>query len=1129
MVRRFDPDEVPLCGVRLIEASAGTGKTYNICSLYLRAIREGNHGVEDILVVTFTEAATKELRDRVRARLVEALREEEDPEVRGRVEDAVRNFDEAAIFTIHAFCQRILKENAFESGVLFDVEMDPDAESLVGEAADDFWWGAMARAPQDFVEMVLDDRLTPEVLARIAKEVPRLRDEVTLLPGGPVRDLEDQIEQAEAYRTTYRERKAGLAERYGERREVFRGQIWKSHRDDVEEWLLGGRLFCPEKLAARLPRMEIPSRPFVGALRNLVEEYEEPLRDAFAELKRNLVRQWLVYRDESLRARKERANVQFYSDLLTNLRDALENGLVGEWLARQIRGRFRLAFIDEFQDTDPVQYEIFRRVYTEAPEAGLFLIGDPKQSIYRFRLADIFTYLRAKEVAEECPPLLTNRRSHPVMVRAVNTLFGGVENPFRYEGIPFHPVESVDDKPTFRAGGRDFAGLHIRYLRRDSAGVEPDRIIGKGRAKPLVLEAVAEQIVRLLQMSRDGGCTIGDRPVVPADIAVLTRNNHEAQEMQAVLAQRNVPSVIRDLRSVFDTVEADHLMQALSAILRPSDTRTLRGALLSPLFGEGLAEQQAWEEDPTAYDAVLQRLLDHRLRWEQRGFTAMYRRLLRVERVATRVLARPGGDRRLTNYLHLGELLGQVDLRRGLGPQGLVAWLLDQRGKDVTDESREQRLESDADRLQILTMHRSKGLEFQIVYVPFAWSAMEDRGLEHGFLFHDPGNAHRPTFDLGSPRREQHLAMLREERMAEETRLLYVALTRAVHACGVVWGPINLAEGSGLHPLLHGEKSLRGSGDKTLMDDLHALAARSDGAVTVGKLTQGQSLLDHEAAPEEILAAREARRTLDRAWAIHSFSSIKTDRETDFNLPDHDEEAPQEELPFEDVGEEARFLDFAGGARTGSMVHDVFERIDFTDDRGHGRVIRDRLAFHGFAPSDEEVVADLVRRTLGTPLLEDGFRLAQLANARRMNELEFHFPVRLSDPAALRRWVARPVADHRVEGFLKGFIDLVFEHGGRFYILDYKSNHLGNRLADYAEDRLRAEMRESAYDLQYLLYTVALHRFLRFRLGAEYDYDRHVGGVLYLFLRGLPEAGVFRERPEAVEVEALSRVLGGDA
>ena len=1120
------PLTVPLCGAHLIEASAGTGKTHAITDLYVRLLLERRLTVGQILVVTYTNAATAALRARIRGRLHEALKafaaggsndEFLDGLVRRRrqadvlAEDrlclgvALHGFDEAAIFTIHGFCQRMLQDNAFESGSAFDTELVTNEGPLITEVVQDFWVRELHAASEPFVRHLAATKVTPTLLENLAIQVVRQPD-MPVLP-----DRDDPLLQSV---------------------------------DGTDG----------PALTARALALQIDLT---------------------------------AYARRELRRRKERARVQSFDDLLQRLADGLR-GDGGATLAEVIRRRFRAALIDEFQDTDPVQYEIFRRVYLGS-DAVLFLIGDPKQAIYAFRGADVFAYIQAKHDTAGAPrTLAVNHRSDPSLIRGVNALFERLRLPFVLDDIPFLPVAAAAQARD-RLGGTAVGQPPLQILFVPRTGQESTgAAINKAWGEIEGTAAVAADIVRFL----GSGATIGDQPVVPGNIAVLCRTNRQASIMQQALRELGVPGVLQGDASVFEAPEAEEMERVLRALADPGDARAIRAALGTALLGQGASELAALEHDEQRWDEWVRQFQSWHELWTQRSFVAAFRTLLDSQGVPQRLLGYLDGERRLTNILHLVELLHTAGTEERGGPQVLVhrlhqmRWNVEARA-ELAGEAAQIRLESDAAAVKLTTVHKSKGLQYPIVYCPYLWDGTllhpQDRQAPR---FHDPDDAYRLKLDIGSPDHVGHVAIAAREAFAENLRLLYVALTRAQHRCTVVWGAFRHAQDSALGYVLHQPPAvgadprgatatriaafIRNHDDAGMRADLEKLAATAPHAIAVADLSAERvPRYTAPAAEAAALHGRTATRELRRLWRVSSFSTLASSAGT-INLPaeeglDHDAIAATPtagELAGSIVAPSPVTLhDFPAGTRAGQLIHEVLERFDF--QASEPAVLRDAvsaaLGRFGFEDRWVEPLCRALAAVVATPLNDRVPALRLRDVARRLNELEFLFPVadslpgraqpvapRLLTPArladTLQRHATAPVpADYAerlrglgltpLAGFLKGFIDLAFEHDGRWYVVDYKSNLLGPHPADYRHPPVIAAMVEHHYFLQYHLYVVALHRYLTRRL-AGYDYDRHFGGVYYLFVRGMaPEYGrsngVFFDRPSRQLIEDLGAVLAG--
>ena len=868
--------------------------------------------------------------------------------------------------------------------------------------------------------------------------------------------------------------------------------------------------------------------------------------------------------------RKQQLKVQSFDDLLTRLHTALLSP-AGEDLSREVRSRYRAALIDEFQDTDPVQYQIFHRLFAPrsidaATHAAplLFLIGDPKQAIYGFRGADIFTYLEAAASVHDGYTLTQNWRSETGLVRAVNAVFSLVDAPFVFEDIGFQPVTAAgkaDAEPLTEAD-RALPALHLWFMPR-SNGVST---ITKDNAEARLPQQVSAEITRLLN---DPAALIGTRRITPRDIAVLVPENRQARLMQEALRALNVPSVLHTEESVFASLEAREFSRILAALAEPGRERLLKTALATDLLGFDGAGIEELVRDERRWEERLARFHQHHDYWLARGFTAMFRQWLHDEEVRQRLLKLTDGERRLTNLLHIAELLHQAAQERRLGPTALGRWLAEQTARaDRPAEEHQIRLERDDQAVRLVTIHKSKGLEYPIVFCPFSWKSSDiKRGGSEEVFFHqetvdeDGGKASEFIHDLGSADYATHRQAAIREKLAENLRLLYVALTRARNRCYFVWGGFKNAGTAAASWLFHQPTTLNADLKQSLddrfkqLDDSRLLAdlqRLTDLSAVPGELPAVQitRLEDQPAAPyrppADAAPDPEPRRftgTIARDWRITSFSTLAAGHRDE--RPDHDRVEPELIVPAEPESEPSGIFAFPRGSTPGTCLHKIFEELDFTlaDTEALPKLVTHQLQAHGFASREfTPAVCDAIRRTLAVPLdpAGPGLLLNRVPSSERLDELEFFFPVAQLSPALLENGFAGfarspdfaaqlgRLGFKSAAGFVMGFIDLVFRSGERFYLVDWKSNWLGARAEDYGPAAMSSEMARKYYYLQYHLYTVALHQYLALRV-PDYDYDRHFGGVFYLFLRGIdparPDLGVHRDRPGREWVERFSASL----
>jgi len=1182
-MRPLDPLALPLHGTHLIEASAGTGKTYTITTLFVRLVAERGLRPDEVLVVTFTEAATAELRGRVRSRirdvladlatgcdddpLVAALRADRD-RVESRLHQALRDFDECAISTIHGFCRRTLLDNAFESGVTFDADISPDVAPLFQEIAEDFWSRELHDADPLLVRYL--DGQTTSKLASLAADVVSQPDREVLPTHVEPVDAPTAFRHAHARARTLwlahrSDVEALLATAPGlNRRSYTRATLprWLSVVDAALEAADPGHPRLPDgvgrltattlaaKMAAGHPP---PSHPCLDALDALVSAAA-----LFEQQALGLRHRLATYARQQQRSLEQERNIHTFDDLLHKLDQALD-GPGRRRLAAAIRRRHSAALIDEFQDTDRVQYRIFSRIYGDV-DAPLFLIGDPKQSIYGFRGADIHAYLgAASDAGERRWTLDTNWRSDPSLLRAINVVFSRGDRPFLFERIEYSPVKpapQADD--ALLVDGRRPPVLDLRFVRRDEHPGVYRNAITSGWARAELPAIIASEIARLLQ----SGVTRRGDPLRPADIAVLTRTNAQARSMQGPLRRLGIPSVLHSAGSVHRTHEAAEVYQLLSALADPASEDLARAALATDLLGVDAAHLWSLRRDDQAWDRWLERLDRWRDLWQQRGFHPMFRAVLDhgAPPAHARLLRLPDGERRLTNLLHLAELLHTTAAAEHLGTRGLLRWYDAQLSNEGTaSDAAELRLESDEQAVEIVTIHKAKGLEYPVVFCPFLWTGAQ-MDKQPPVSFHDPQDGDRPKLDLGTDQLPDHAVIAYFGEMAETLRLAYVALTRAKHMTVVVCGAFTNLATSPLGYLLHRpagatsadevKRHLKGRSDTDLLADLQSLADAADGAIRVCDL---DDLPAERYRPPRLMEAPPLVRpppvrTLRPTRRRSSFSGLTAGAEASplrVEGRDHDESTVVATgFPSGEPASPAHLLDVRGGRLLGTCVHAVFEDLDFGARDGLAALVGRKLRTFGLPSAWAGSIASAVDDTLDTAIDEGPRHLADISRSQRLDELPFILPATGMTPGALADVFAahggaftRYAGDlaaldfPRLDGFLRGFIDLVFEHDGRWFLLDYKTNNLGPGLDDYTPPRLTESMIEHHYVLQYHLYALALHRLLGHRLDG-YDYDAHFGGVYYLFIRGMtpqsgPARGVFRDRPPAALIQALCDLFDG--
>ena len=1068
-------------GTTVLEASAGTGKTFTIAALVTRYVAEGVATLDQLLVVTFGRAATQELRDRVRERLVSARDGLADPAAallstdallvhlaggepevrRGRLEQALASFDSATVATTHQFCQQVLIGLGAAGDIDRDAVFVDNVNDLVAEVVDDLYLRKWGR----------DGAAAPTVNRKAAHEL--------------------------------------------------------------------ARVVVGDSQAVLVPESGDPS---------------QATRRAFA----------VAVRKEVDR-RKRRRRLLGFDDLLTRLRDILADPHLGRSAAARLRARYTVVLVDEFQDTDPVQWDILKRAFHGA--ATLVLIGDPKQAIYAFRGADVLAYLDAVEVAGEKLTLAKNFRSDPGLLLGLQGLFRGAA--LGDSNIVVSPVSAGHP-------GRCLAvdGPPVR-LRAVLADVD---VLGVTQARERVVADVVAEIVQLLDSGalltpRDGS---GERPVRPGDIAVLVGTGKQMDQVHAALLAAGVPSVRRGSASVFATQAATDWVVLLEALEQPHRRARLRRLALTGFVGWDAARLDTGDDDALSLELRAWLVV-----LEERGIAALFDTVSRAKAVAARLLSLVDGERYLTDLRQVGEAVHEEAMQSQLGLTASLQWLRRRVDESQTDLSQERsrRLDSDAAAVQVVTIHSSKGLEFPVVHVPFVWDCYVH--TPEIPLFHD--DQRRRVLDVGGrgPGFDLHKKQHNAEELGEDLRLLYVALTRAQGQVTAWWAPTSKnTPNSALHRLLFTASPAAGVPDRVPVRSRTAawselVTHRSD----VVSVTEVQARPAAVWAPTGQAAASlelaTLGRTTDLSWRRTSYSAL-TAGTHEAHVSSESELAQKDDEPallVQDAagGEEhlravpSPMGHLPGGTSFGTLVHAALEELDPGDLAQLSSLCAKQLARQAVGDLTGEELAAALEPSLRTPLgpLADGKALVDIPAGDRLVELDFELPLcggdvsvtgqaslgdiaRLltahlpaNDPVQGYAELLSGLAGASLRGYLGGSIDAVLRVGGRYLVVDYKTNYLGSRDEDltawhYRSSAVNEAMLHAHYPLQALLYDVALHRYLRWRVAA-YDPEQHLGGVLYLFLRGMcgpgvtaadgSVPGVFAWRPPAALVVATSDLL----
>lgn len=1209
LIQQVDPLRFPLQGSHLIEASAGTGKTWTIAALYLRLVL--GHGGQsarlpsEILVLTFTDAAAQELRDRIRQRLdqaawafgesarfgetpedalladlLESLPHDQHAACAQTLELAAQSMDDAAISTIHGWCRKVLEEHAFESGSLFKWQVQTQLQDIRRLCVWDYWRACVAPLAPDILAEVQQLWSGPESLLDACWPMLTQAD----LPALDARSL-TQVWQD--FQDTLQARLLPLK------------QPWQAGGADFQHWLEALGKDCKIRAHHRRRWAQIlidwahnPQEvmPNLGkgwtqlAPDGLRENWQgpapaphHPLSEALPALQAELralpglrgalyahAWAWVGHR---LRQHLDQAGMLGFDGLLAKVDAALTRG---EALRDSLRRKYPIVLIDEFQDTDPLQYRIFDRIYQVAdndPSTLLVLIGDPKQSIYGFRGADVHTYLRAADACGvRVQTLARNYRSSKKMVQAVNHCFeqaGAQAFPSGGSGRPlaFHPVSAQGLPAQWEINGEPAPALSAWWVPAPESG----QALKAADFDQAAADYCARQIAALLAQGRAGragvcGADHTMQPIRAGNIAVLVSTSNQARYVRAALGRAGLRSVYLSERDcVYATAVAQELLGWLRACLEPEHEESLRAALASPTLGMEDAALIRLIEDELAWDAMVERFQGYRQCWLRRGVLPMLRQLFHDFDVPARLLADGReGERRLTDCLHLAELLQEAAVRLD-GPQALLRHLHEQLADTdwmETDDARCLRLESDDHLIRIVTIHKSKGLEYPFVFLPYGCRAPSG------------GNRSFRPYQLPSPEglrwvldpQDSDQTAYASERLGEEVRKLYVALTRARHAVWLVLGPVGtLSRASGMGHLLGDDLQ---AGWQALVDAAPGIIAWAEDPEPAPPPAASQSPGAGSGRARDMI-----RPVVTQPWWIASYSALTLQGPqivAEPHLLEPAQSAEEDTLvegwrmeqgaPWQEASEAASqavgmprpvqtpWSAFPRGSQAGTFLHGLLEwagQRRFLPPEGLRDMIARRCAVRGWEAHIDALHAWLTtfcETAWHLPLPE---RPALILNRLQacLPEMEFWMPVQSVDVAALDRLVTgsvypghpRPaLGSTQLNGMFKGFVDLVVQHQGRYYLIDYKSNHLGDQDYDYRADRLQAAMLHARYDVQSMVYLLALHRQLRQRL-AHYDYERDMGGAVYMFLRGqsCPGQGLVAFKPPGAVMDALDALFAG--
>ena len=1218
---------LPLNQVNLIEASAGTGKTYTIGSIYLRLLLQAGENcfsrplnVEEILVVTFTEMATEDLKRKIRERLTAAISvfseyyETKDkaiftgehqflaellpylkdiPTALRRLKLAEQNLDLASIYTIHGFCRRMLMQHAFNSGVHFNLKLLKDQSDLLKQFANEFWREHFYSQPFEIANFISKELGSPDdVLSILESDLSKDVSVATDNQQSLSLSIDEFLQKSVGERLkAVEDLKAFWLKNVDEIYSIIMEEITKDYPEDQSK-SLNRKIYQKGRLKTWTKQInEWANNPLDYEINKTLRDYflqssieqnyekqTEELNNKkaamplyapiFAELEEyvqilvkqhqssDLLKKIILYHyrqgiQKKLLEYKANHPEKSFDDLLRLLKEAL-HGEGGEQLAELIRFQYPFAMIDEFQDTDALQYQIFSKIYhneTASGNVGFMMIGDPKQAIYRFRGADIFTYLKAADEASERFNLGTNYRSSQPLVEGVNRLFDFKNAPFIYKNIKFLNVGAAKKNLVFQLNNQPEPAFRF-YINDKDKSTQQDYAKACAISIQQWLKSAAENPVVFPNESNAENQTLRAE-----NIAVLVRGYTEADLVKKELQALGIASVyLSDRGNVFESNTAKELVLILQACLSVTE-RPILNAIATALFGLNAAEIHQIHHDEIQWQRWAEKFAEYQQIWQRQGVLPMLHHLLLAENITEKLLSRPDGERKLTDLLHLAEILQQAAALNE-SEAALLRWF----EKQIQDESRQEaqiRLESERQLVKIVTIYKSKGLEYDLVWLPFLGNEAKDptkSGKQKKLfnLYYDK-KQNKTLWDM----QDQHLDELTEEVFAEELRLLYVALTRAKYQMAFVlpkafdkkWNAL-------LYVLTQGEigrkLDLPNNWDTQPLLEKFKQLLPNDVAIELTDVLQASEPLTLNVSQEN-LSAEIFQGEIEQDWRVTSFSGIEQTHQRKAYL---NESAVKKSLIFDDAKDydasistenipenltalahdnDEMVLDFPRGTQIGTLLHRYFEKVPFAqlaEKENIEKLCQDlNLAEEQFA-----AVQQWFEQILSTPILpNDDLALAQINEKQCLKELAFYLNITSHfDVAGFNRALAtlhhlpsEPLQFDDIQGMVRGTMDLVFSHQDKYYLLDYKSNFLGETLKDYDQTALKKAMLEHHYDWQYLLYVVALHRYLKTRL-PHYDYNRDFGGVVYAFLRGMngsPQSGIFFDKPDWQLIQQLEELF----
>lgn len=1071
-MQSFDVLSVELKGSNLIEASAGTGKTYSLGILVLRLIIEKQIPIKEILMVTFTNAAVAELKERIRKFVREAYKYSTGSAIDDRtimqvvdknktddIADILKSnllqLDELPIFTIHTFCKKTLSEFAFETKQDFNSELLQDVSLITNKFLNNFWRSHINILPVEILEKLYSINFSKDNIAQILKD--HFNDKFYSAEGD-VSELLERIKKDEE-----------------EREEIF------NFLDNAKEELIKICASNHHSKSSFLPfqngekfyndfKGKYLSNKRPAYLKNLKEfffkisEHIDLVENLFLSLRDVLIRDAINFVLHELEIYKSAKGISSFSDMIAGMRTALDSA-EGTILSEELMNKYKAVFIDEFQDTDPAQYDIFTKAF-DKQRTIIFLIGDPKQSIYSFRSSDIQTYFKARDFVDKIWEMNTNFRSTQKYIDSLNSFFNLTDDPFFFKGeeqsIEYINVcaSPLSAKIPFTENDVELNGISViaaseNYKNADSA------------------VSIIEQLLI------DDKFKINSKKILPSDITVLVRWNRTGKEIKRLLNKKGIASIVVDESKVTNSKEADfmyYLLVSFENIKQENINRVLFGSYA------GFTKDKLKELDQNESAALFNK---YKTKWSTQGLYSAISSFMLDFQVYVNLKS---DERALTNLYQLTELLHKIQTNRNLSNPETIGWLKRARAGRVEGDEYIQRIESDENAVTIASIHRSKGLAYNIVLAPELELTHTAKSNDLKYYRNKEG---KNILKLFSDFNEDEKELYYRQQEQENRRLIYVTMTRAVY-----------------------KTFLFVSGESKAASSLSPFLLKENELLNFYNAGQFQSVYNFK--PEEtkipLTSVAENFKLLSQFWRRTSYSNLAVKPRYVYKEKGNEADDEYEKFIFNEL---------SGGIQTGNLLHQIFEKISFSQNEKWNDIISNLLR-RNFRGAPENLCRNLEKMAFvvfNTKIAERLF-LKDVKPEKMLHEFEFNFPLSVVTynkfaglqneeyPFAIRDF-------KEMEGIMNGFIDLFFEYDGKYYILDWKSNYLGKDLSYYSQDAINNAMAENNYHLQYLIYTVAIKRYLEKRKPG-FNYEKDFGGIIYLFVRGIREgkdSGIFFRKP----------------